>query len=376
LAVRIPLYDTATENRQFAQEFHAALDRVLASGRFALGNELNAFESSLAKYCGAGQAVGVKSGTDALFLTLRALGIGTGDEVITTPFTFFASVEAILQVGAKPVLADIEPATLCLSVDACTAAITPATRAVMLVHVFGHCANVERFQSLCENNNIALIEDAAQAIGATWNDRKLGSFGAAGTFSFYPTKNLSALGDAGAVVTSDEKLTDTLRQLRSHGRDATGRHACLGYNSHMDDLQAAILNIKLVHLDAELARRRELATRYNEELPPEAGRVRGADGCLPNYHQYAIRTDRRDALRQFLLEQGIGTGDYYPVPAYREPAVEARDTIRIHGGFGHVPLPETERACKEVVTLPIRPSLTDAQQTSVIEAVRRFFAGV
>jgi dTDP-4-amino-4,6-dideoxygalactose transaminase len=368
LAVRIPLYDTTTENRQFAQEFHAALDRVLASGRFALGNELNAFESSLAKYCGTGQAIGVKSGTDALFLTLRALRVGTGDEVITTPFTFFASIEAILQVGAKPILADIEPATLCLSLDACAAAITPATKAVMLVHVFGHCANVERFQSLCENNNIALIEDAAQAIGATWNGRKLGSVGRAGTFSFYPTKNLGALGDAGAVVTSDEKLADTLRQLRSHGRDATGRHACLGYNSHLDELQAAVLNIKLGHLDAELARRRELAARYDAELPPEAGRVHGADGCLSNYHQYAIRTDRRDALRQFLLEQGIGTGDYYPVPAHLEPAAATIGAV--------VPLPETERACKRIVTLPIRPSLTDAQQTSTVDAIRRFFAGV
>ena len=368
MAVRIPLYDTATENRQFAQDFHAALDRVLASGRFALGEELNTFESSLAKYCGTDQAVGVKSGTDALFLALRALGIGSGDEVITTPFTFFASVEAILQAGAKPILADIEPATLCLSPDACAAAITPATRAVMLVHVFGHCADIECFESLCRDNDIALVEDAAQAIGATWNGRKLGSLGRAGTFSFYPTKNLGALGDAGAVVTSDDLLADTLRQLRSHGRDANGRHACLGYNSHMDELQAAILNIKLSHLDAELTRRRELAARYDAELPPEARRVHGADGCLPNYHQYAIRTDRRDALRQFLLEQGIGTGDYYPVPAHLEPAAATIGAV--------VPLPETERACKEIVTLPIRPSLTDAQQTSVVEAVRRFFAGI
>jgi dTDP-4-amino-4,6-dideoxygalactose transaminase len=376
MAIRIPLYDTVTENRQFAVDFHAALDRILASGRFALGNELVTFESALAKYCGTDHAVGLKSGTDALILTLKAIGAGTGDEVITTAFTFFASVEAIMQVGATPVFADIEPGTLCLSPEACAAAVTPATRAVLLVHVFGHCADLGRFQSLCADKGIALIEDAAQAIGATWKDRKLGSLGAAGTFSFYPTKNLSALGDAGAVVTSDEKLADMLRQLRSHGRDANGRHARLGYNSHLDELQAAFLHAKLGHLDAELARRREMAARYDAELPPEAGRVRGADGCVSNYHQYAIRTDRRDSLRQFLADHGIGTGDYYPVPAYREPALEARDTIRIHSGFGHVPLPETERACKEVVTLPIRPSLTDEQQNTVIDAIRRFFAGV
>ena len=368
VAIRIPLYDTVKENRQFAADFHAALDRVLASGRFALGNELGTFESALAQYCGTDHAVGLKSGTDALILTMKALGIGAGDEVITTPFTFFASVEAIIQVGAKPVFADIEAGTLCLSPDTCAAAITPATKAVLLVHVFGHCANIECFQSLCEDNSIRLVEDAAQSIGSTWNGRPLGSFGAAGTFSFYPTKNLSALGDAGAVVTSDEKLADMLRQLRSHGRDAIGRHACLGYNSHMDELQAAFLSVKLGRLDAELARRRELAARYDKGLPPEAGRVHGADGCVSNYHQYAIRTDRRDALRQFLAEQGIGTGDYYPVPAYREPAAATT------GAFA--PLPETERACMEVMTLPIRPSLTDAQQESVIGAVRRFLAGV
>ena len=368
MALRIPLYDTVTENKQFAEDFHAALDRILASGRFALGNELATFEASLAQYCGTTQAVGVKNGTDALALTLKALGIGVGNGVITTASTFFASVEAIMQVGARPVFADIEPGTLCLSPDACAAAITPATKAVLLVHVFGHCANVECFQSLCEDNNIALVEDAAQAIGASWNGRKLGSLGAAGTFSFYPTKNLSALGDAGAVVTSNEKLADTLRQLRSHGRDMTGRHACLGYNSHLDEIQAAFLHVKLGRLDAELERRRELAARYDTELPPEAGRVHGADGCVSNYHQYAIRTDRRDALRQFLVEQGIGTDDYYPVPAHREPAAAAIGAS--------VPLPETERACKEVVTLPIRPSLTDEQQKSVVEAVRRFYAGV
>lgn len=364
---RIPLYDTVTENRQFAPDFHAALDRVLASGRFSLGNELAEFESALAGYCGTAQAVGVKSGTDALILTLRALGVGSGDEVITTSFTFFASVEAIMQVGARPVFADIEPTTFCLSPDACAAAITPSTRAVLLVHVFGHCADVERFQSLCKENDLALIEDSAQAIGATWNGRKLGSFGSTGIFSFYATKNLSALGDAGAIVLSNEERADSLRQLRSHGRDANGRHSCLGYNSHLDELQAAFLHLKLGHLDAELARRRELAARYDAELPPEVPRVRGAAGCTSNYHQYAVRSDRRDALRQFLLEQGIGSGDYYRLPAHMEPAASAL------GPFP--PLPETEHACSEVITLPIRPSLTDEQQKSVVDAVRRFFAG-
>jgi len=367
LAVRIPLYDTVTENRQFAEEFHAALDRILASGRFALGSELAEFETALAGYCGTSQAIGVKSGTDAIFLTLKALGIGAGDEVVTTAFTFFASIEAILQVGARPVFADINPATLCLSADTCAKAISPRTRAVLLVHVFGHCAEVEAFLSLCREHNIPLVEDAAQAIGAERKGRKLGSLGRAGAFSFYPTKNLSALGDAGAVVTSNEELAERLRQLRSHGRDSTGRHGCLGTNSHLDELQAAFLRLKLNQLDAELARRRELAARYNADLPQAVRMVTGAEGCLSNYHQYAVRTDRRDALRQFLLEQGIGTGDYYPVPAHHEPAAATA------GPFPA--LPETERACKETVTLPIRPSLTDEQQRTIIDAVRRFFSG-
>ena len=367
MAVRIPLYDTVTENRQFAGDFQSALDRVLATGRFSLGNELAAFESSLAKYCGTTAAVGVKSGTDALILTLRGLGIGPGDEVVTTSFTFFASVEAIQQVGARPVFADIEPTTLCLDPDSCAATITPATKAVLLVHVFGHCADVDHFGCLCRERNITLVEDAAQAIGAIWNGRKLGSVGMAGTISFYPTKNLSALGDAGAVVTSNEELAERLRQLRSHGRDMSGRHACLGYNSHLDELQAAFLHLKIQKLDAELARRRELAARYNTGLPHEVRIVNGANGCLSNYHQYAIRTDRRDALRHFLLEHGIGTGEYYPVPAHREPAVTTAGPFQ--------PLPETERACREVVTLPIRPSLTDEQQKTIIDVVRRFFAG-
>ncbi len=376
MAIRIPLYDTVTENRQFAADFHAALDRILASGRFALGEELATFESSIAGYCGTSRAVGVKSGTDALILTLEALGVGSGDEVITTSFTFFASVEAILRVGARPVFADIDPTTLCLAPTACSAAVTPATKAVLLVHVFGHSADAERFLSLCRERNLALVEDAAQAIGATWKGRKLGSLGAAGTFSFYPTKNLSALGDAGAVVTSSDDVAERLLELRSHGRDARGRHARLGYNSHMDELQAAILTVKLSHLDAELARRRELAARYDAELPAEAGRVHGAAGCSSSYHQYAVRTGRRDALRQSLLEQGIGTGDYYSVPAHREPALtglgtrsEMQDTLVMSSAA----LPETERACKEVLTLPIRPSLTDEQQKTVVEAVRRFF---
>ncbi|MBN2466412.1 DegT/DnrJ/EryC1/StrS family aminotransferase [candidate division WOR-3 bacterium] len=289
-------------------------------------------------------------------------------EVVTSTFTFFASVEAIMQVGARPVFADIDQKTLCLLPGSCAAAFTPATKAVLLVHVFGHCADLERFHSLCEENNLALVENAAQAIGGEWHGRRLGSLGRGGAISFHPTKNLSALGDAGAVVTSDSELAERLRQLRSHGRDGTGRHAYLGTNSHLDELQAAFLRLKLGKLDAEPARRRELAVRYNAGLPRDVRIADGAEGGISSYHQDAIRTDRRDALKQFLLERGIGTGDYYPAPAHSEPAAAAAGPFPL--------LPETERACKEVLTLPVRPSLTDEQQKTVVDTVRRFFAGV
>lgn len=370
MAIRIPLYDVATENRQFADDFRAALDRVVQTGRFVGGPEIAHFEPDLARYCEVTHAVGVKSGTDAIVLALKALGIGPDDEVITTPFTFFASAEAVALAGAKPVFADIEPGTLCLSAEACEGAITGRTRAVLLVHVFGHCADMDRFADLCSRNRLALIEDAAQAIGATWKGRRLGSIGACGTLSFYPTKNLSALGNAGAVLTSDPALAANVRSLQNHGKDAAGRYTRIGCNSGLDELQAAFLRIKLARLDAELARRREIAARYDAELPEPVRRVTGAEGCQSNYHQYAVRTDRRDALRQFLVEQGIETGVYYQTPLHREPVfAPAGDLSALDQR-----LPEAERACSEVLALPVRPSLTNEKQTAVVESIRRFFA--
>jgi dTDP-4-amino-4,6-dideoxygalactose transaminase len=370
VAIRIPLYDVATENRQFADDFRAALDRVVLAGRFVGGPEIAHFEPDLARYCEVVHAVGVKSGTDAIVLALKALGIGPGDEVITTPFTFFASAEAVVLAGARPVFADVEPGTLCLSPEACEDAITGRTKAVLLVHVFGHCADMDRFTDLCGWNKLALVEDAAQAIGSTWKGRRLGSIGACGTLSFYPTKNLGALGNAGAVLTSDLALAANIRSLQNHGKDSSGRYTRFGCNSSLDELQAAFLRIKLARLDAELARRREIAARYDAELPESVRRVAGAEGCQSNYHQYAIRTDRRDALRQFLVEQGIETGAYYSTPLHREPAFAPTGDFSAPG----LHLLEAERACSEVLTLPVRPSLTNEKQTAVVESIRRFFA--
>ncbi len=377
----IPLYDVKADNARWPDELRHAFERVLARGRFVAGPETAAFEQELADYVGTEHAVAVRSGTDALLLALKALGIGPGDEVITTAFTFFATVEAILLADATPVFADIEPETLCLSPDACESKITDRTKALLLVHVFGHCADMARFRALCAKHRLALMEDAAQTVGSQWQNQKLGSLGLVGTFSFYPTKNLGALGNAGAVTTSAAQLADAVRSLQNHGcsgetipirRTESGHvpvHTRIGWNSRMDELQAAFLRVKLAGLDSENERRRQIAARYDAELPQELRRVRGAPGCVSNFHQYAVRTEARDELRAFLAEQGIGTGDYYRIPVYREPAFLKASSLKLQASS----MLQTEAACREVLTLPVRPNLTDDEQTLVIETVRRFF---
>lgn len=364
MPARIPLYDIRAELREQEAALHDALSRVLGSGRFVLGAELEAFEQEFARYLGAAHTVGVNSGTDALVLALEALGVGPGDEVITTPFSFFATAEAVLRVGAVPVFADVEPETLCISPAAVARAVTARTRAVLPVHVSGHCADMDRIESVCAEHGLLLIEDACQAVGAWWRGRRLGTVGAAGCFSFYPTKNLACLGDGGAVVTGDGRVAARLRELRVHGRDETG-FARAGHNSRLDELQAAFLRSRLPGLDAALDRRRVLAARYDEELPAGMRPVKGAPGCESSYHQYAILSPARDRLRSFLAERGVETGIYYPVPLHREPAL---------AGLARVELPNAERAGAEVLCLPIRPSLTEAEQEHIINSITEFFA--
>ena len=333
------------------------------SGRFLLGPELAGFESELGKYLGINYVLGVNSGTDALILSLKALGLGPNDEVITTPFTFFATVEAIVQAGAKPILADIEPDTLCLSLSACETAITEHTKAILLVHVFGNCTDIERFVKLCQKHNLFLIEDTCQAIGSTWKGKKLGTFGHISTFSFYPTKNLAALGDAGAIATTDPDIADRIKLLRNHGINPQGRHTLWGYKSLLDEIQAAFLKTKLKRLDIENARRRKLAGRYDNAFENIVQIVQGQKGCKSTYHQYAILTPKRNELCSFLAENGVETGRYYENPIHREP-VFAGTNLR---------LPVAEKASQAILTLPIRPSLTDSEQERVISLIRGFF---
>ncbi len=342
----IPFYDLVSENQVFAFELHQALDRIIASGRFVLGQEVAELENGLADYLGVKEVVGVKSGTDALYFGMRALGIGAGDEVITTPFTFPATVEAILRTGARPVLADVDPMTLCLSPERCQEVITPRTRAIVLVHLFGNCADMERFVALCQEHNLTLIEDAAQAIGAEYRGRRLGSFGAVAGFSFYPTKNLGAIGNAGAVATNGVKVIPSP-------------------SARMDEIQAAVLWLKLRRLAEWRARREYLANRYIQALGGLVRIVQGADGCLGNFHQFAIRIPERDRLREFLAGYGVETRVYYEVPVHRLP--------EFAGLFAGARFPEAERASAEVLCLPIRQNLTDAEQEVIINLVIDFF---
>jgi dTDP-4-amino-4,6-dideoxygalactose transaminase len=361
--MNVPMLDLAAEYREIGDELSAALQKVVASGRFILGPEGEALEKEVAAYLGVAHAVAVANGTDALHLAVRAAGIGPGDEVITPSFTFIATAEAAAYVGARVVFADIDPATYNLDPASVEAVLTPATRAIIAVHLYGQCADLTALSSICRRRSLVLIEDCAQAIGADFDGRRAGAWGALGCFSFYPTKNLGAYGDAGMVTTNDAKLAQVLRMLRHHGSRETYRHEIVGYNSRLDELQAALLRVKLKSLDRWNARRREHAALYRRELaggpvglPAEHGR--GAHV----YHQFTVRSGKRDVLREKLTAQGIASAIYYPIPGHRQPAFSAAGSAR--------DLPASDRAAREVLSLPIYPQLTEAQIRHVCETIR------
>jgi dTDP-4-amino-4,6-dideoxygalactose transaminase len=391
-------------SRQFAplrQEILEAIAQVCDSQHFILGPQVAEFEAAAASACGTAHAIGCASGTDALWLALTsgapepALSLSKGlasetqvstDAVITTPFSFFASASAILRAGARPLFADIDPRTFNLS-PASTAELlrTPAaanTRAILPVHLFGQCADWDAFTALQQNHpNLLLIEDAAQAFGAQWDHKPAGSLGHAAAFSFYPTKNLSALGDAGLVTTSDPALAARARSLRNHGMPQRYYHDELGANSRLDAIQAAVLAVKLRHLPTWNQQRRTLAARYDAlfnaaNLAASPTSTSTEDGIVlpytdpratPIFHQYVIRAPRRDALRAHLTALRIGTEIYYPVPLHLQPAL--KDLRYQPGAF-----PEAERAAAEVLALPIYPELREDEQQTVVAAIRAFYA--
>lgn len=361
----IPFLDLGSINRRHRESFEAALTRVLDSGWFILGKEVELFELEFAQYCGTKHCIGVANGLDALALILRAYGVGPGDEVIVPANTFIATWLAVTQVGATPV--PVEPAERGFNIDAerLEAAITPRTRVIMPVHLYGVPAEMDEINRLAARHGIKVVEDAAQAHGASYRGRRAGALGDAAAFSFYPGKNLGALGDAGAVTTSDDALADRLRTLRNYGSRVKYHHEEAGTNSRLDELQAAFLRAKLPFLETDNARRREIAARYVEGLSHVADLAMPAvpAHCTSAWHLFVVRHPRRDQFARGLAEAGIGVMVHYPVPPHRQQAYAG---VAIPAGS----LPRTEALHREVLSLPMGPHLSDEQVDEVIRAVR------
>ena len=356
----VPLFDTVTPLEPLRGEIHAAINRVLAAGQFILGPEGEAFEQEFAAYVGSEHAIGVGNGTDALTIALRAMGVGPGDEVIVPSFTFYATAEAIPHTGATPVFCDIDPDTLCISAQTVAAAMTPATKAVVAVHLFGNLAPVAEIEAL----GVPVLEDAAQAAGATASGRRAGSLGTAATFSFYPSKNLAAFGDGGAITTSDPEIAERVRLLRFHGSADKERFELLGYNSRLDAIQAAILRVQLPHLDAWAAARRAVADRYAAAGLGELVTLPHVPvGCEPAWHLYVVRSERADELVDVLRTRGIDARRYYRVPLHRQAPLLA-----------DVSLPHTDAAAATNLAIPIGPSLSEDAVAEVVAALAQALA--
>lgn len=364
----IPILDLKEQYQALREQMLRAVEDVMEGGAFINGPNVKALEGEVAAYLGAGHGVALNSGTDALHLALRALDIGPGDEVITTPFTFVATTEAIGIVGAKPVFVDIDPATYNMDPALIEAAITPRTKAILPIHLYGCPAPMDAIMAIARKHNLYVVEDCAQAIGATIGGKFVGTIGDFGAFSFFPSKNLGAYGDGGMLLTNDSELADRARSLRAHGGRVKYYHEELGVNSRLDEMQAAILRVKLPHLEKWIENRRKVAQRYNEAFAP-LGLQLPADPANGRhvYHQYTIRVEDRDRLQKELQAAGVQTMVYYPVPLHLQ---------KVHAMFGQGEgsFPHSERAAKEVLSLPMFPELRPEVQDKVIEAVRTALA--
>jgi len=377
------MLDLARQYEPIREEILAALAEVIDTRQFILGQPVANFERAAAVHLEVGEAMGCASGTDALWLALAAVGVGAGDAVITTPFSFFASVSSILRAGATPILADIDPVTLNLDAGKVAELLDQAqaapVKAVMPVHLYGQCAAWAEFAALQKSHGIKLVEDAAQAWGARYNGVSAGALGDIAAFSFYPTKNLSAAGDAGLVTTNDPDLAERVRMLRQHGMRQRYHHDEVGWNARMDGFQGAVLSVNLRYIDVRNEQRRNAAERYHQlfrggglaetSIYPGKGVVLPTElaGNTHIWHQYVIRTQRRDELRDFLTSQQIGSEIYYPVPLHRQKALESL-------GYSEGSLPEAERAAKEVLALPIFPEIRVDEQERVVQAITDFLS--
>ena len=387
----VPMLDFSRQFATYRDELMAAIERVCESQQFVLGPQVESFERAAALACAAPHAIGCASGTDALWLALATANVGQAGShaVVTSPFSFFASASSILRAGARPLFADIDPLTFNLSPDSTAEVLAKNLavdiKAVLPVHLYGQCAEWDGFEALARNRpGLLLVEDAAQAFGATWSERPAGSLGDAAAFSFYPTKNLSAFGDAGLMTTRSSALDTHARSLRAHGMRRRYFHDEVGWNSRLDSLQAAVLEVKLKYLPEWNGRRRALAARYNQlflaqgiaTMPGLENRTTVADGLVlpcvhPRaqhvFHQYVVRAPRRDELRAYLTAQGIGSEIYYPLCLHQQAAL-------LHLGYSTGDFPHAERAAAEVLALPLYPELREDEQQTVVDAIRSFYA--
>ena len=367
----IPPIDLARQYTTIRNEIETAVLEIMASGRYIGGDTVTAFETEFASYIGSAEGVSCNSGTDALYLALRSLAIGAGDEVIVPSFTFVATAETVSAVGATPIFVDIDPATFAIDPDRLEAAITDRTKAIIPVHLFGHPASMDRIMAIARDHDLKVIEDCAQATGAMWGDRRVGSIGDIGCFSFFPTKNLGAFGDGGMATTNDPDLAQKMRVIKEHGSPRRYHHTEIGINSRLDAIQAAILRVKLPWLDRWNTARSHVAARYTAMLASIAGLVlpQEAAGARTVWNQYTIRVDckdrqdgaMRDRLRERLLAREIISMVYYPLSLHQQPVYASPDLL---------PLPESERAAREVLSLPMFPELTEAEQERIVDALK------
>ncbi len=359
----VPLFNTTTPLAPLRGEIDAAIGGVIDDGRFILGPNVTAFEQEFASYCGAAHAIGVANGTDALTIALRAMGVGPGDDVVVPSFTFYASAEAIPPTGARPVFCDVDPDTMCVTAETVKAALTPQTKAVIAVHLFGNVAPVAEIEAL----GVPVLEDAAQSAGSTTPGGRPGALGTAATFSFFPSKNLGCFGDGGAITTNDSQIADRARMLRFHGSWDKVTYEHVGYNSRLDDLQAAILRVLLPHLDTWADGRRAAGEHYVAAGIDELVTLQSVAGdCAPAWHLYVVRSDRVDELAAGLKEAGIGHKAYYRTPVHRQPAMAQ---------FGEgVELPATDEVARTHLAIPMSPVLDEEQAAEVVAAVRTALA--
>nr|MBN2278571.1 DegT/DnrJ/EryC1/StrS family aminotransferase [candidate division Zixibacteria bacterium] len=366
--MNIKFLDLKAQYDSIKNEIDTGIAGVIESSSFALGPAVKRFEEHFADYCGVRHVIAVDSGTSALFLILKGLGVGPGEEIITAANTFIATVAAIVHTGARPVLVDVDRVTRNINPARIEAAITTKTRVIVPVHLYGSMAEMDAIENIARKKNIMVVEDAAQAQGARYKNRRSGSIGVAAGFSFYPGKNLGAYGEAGAITTSDDNLAATLRRLRDHGSDKKYYHDLIGYNARMDGIQGAVLDVKLRHLDGWNARRNQIAGMYGEKLSELPIRL---PAQLPDhyqvYHQYVIETDRRDQLQEFLLKNGIPTMIHYPIPVHKQEAFR-------RAGLTADCCPVTESLAERILSLPIYPELHDEQIEYIAEKTKEFFA--